>query len=533
MKLLGKLKNIGLPLLLVVPLVSGCKKSLDVESGSRQPSILQPDSASPSITVPAESVHYSNSSTLEIRGICLANATVILSGADSQTVQCENFEYRFTVNKPDDGSYNFAVSQDLGSSESRAEALLWIKKSSVSKPALTNPVGNPYFSGETVLNITGSCETGASLVLIQGGVGQTTCQNSQFTLSVQKFSDGTYPIEIAQRDLAGNENSTVFDWVKQGLDVTPNNPQIVVTTSQVFSVSGGSNSYTVTFIENNSGGTFDTGTLTYTAGTVSGVFDKIRLEDGQGFSRDIDVEVIPDVPDHFEFPTLVGDGQESGDNQTQTVGQALALPMVAKVVDRFGNAVPFYPVVFEKTSGDLILVDSTRQVTDSSGLATMNVIQGFTEVRSYVQVKPQGVLLPDTNGTGLTSLTYQTLSSNNNSSKFDLSFNTGSNPEDTYIGDVNADGNQDILVLNKGENSVSVLGGIGNGLTTAFPKILNVCISPTSMTVADFDGDTFVDILLSCSSNNEYAYVSGNGDGTFDPPVRTALSLNESLPVHI
>jgi len=533
MKLLGILKNIGLPLLMVVPLVSGCKQSLDVESGSRQPSILQPDSASPSITVPGESVHFSNSSVLEIRGICLANATVILSGADSQQVSCENFEYSFTVNKVDDGSYNFAVSQDLGTSESRAEALLWIKKSTVSKPALISPSGNPYFSGETILNITGSCETGAELILLQGGIGQTTCVNSAFALTVQKFSDGTYPIEIAQRDQAGNESSTLFNWVKQGLDVTPNNPQIVVTNSQVFTVSGGSNAYTVTFVENNSGGTFDAGTLTYVAGTLSGVVDRIRLEDGQGFSRDIDIQVVADIPDHFEFPTVVGDGQESGDNQTETIGQAFAMPLVAKVVDQYGNGVPFYPVIFERTSGDVLLVDSMRQTTDVNGLAFMNVIQGFTEVRSYIQVKPRGVLLPDILGTGQTRLTYQTLSNNNNTSKFDLKFSTGSNPEDTFIGDVSGDGNQDILVLNKGENSISILLGVGNGLTTSAPKLLNVCISPTSMTVADFDGDNFVDVLLSCSSNNEYTFLSGNGDGTFNSPSRTPLSLDESLPVAI
>jgi len=533
MKLLGILKNIGLPLLMVLPLLSGCKKSLDVESGSRQPSILQPDSASPSITVPSGAVHYSNTSSLEIRGICLANATVILSGADSQIVNCSNFQYSFTVNKVADGSFNFSVSQDLGSSESRAENLLWIKKSTVSKPALSNPLGNPYYSGETTLNITGSCETGAQLILVQGGIGQTNCINSQFSLNVMKFSDGTYPIEVMQRDQAGNENSTLFDWVKQGLSVMPNNPQIVVTSSQVFTVSGGSNSYTVTFVENNSGGTFDTGTLTYTAGTVSGVTDKILLEDGQGFSRDIDVQVIADIPDRFEFPTLVGDGQSSGDSQTQIVGRDLIEPLVAKVVDRFGNAVPFYPVIFEKTSGDVTLVNSMRQITDANGLAVMNIIQGFTEVRSYVQVKPQGVLLPDIGATGRTSLTYQILSDNNNSGKFDLSFSTGSNPEDTFSGDINGDGNPDMLILNKGENSVSVLSGIGNGLMITFPKILNVCISPTGLTVADFNGDTFVDMLLSCSSNNEYAFLSGNGDGSFNAPVRTALTLDESLAVDI
>lgn len=533
MKLLGIYKNIGLSLLMMIPLLSGCKKSLDVESGSRQPSILQPNSASPSITVPSGAVHYSNASVLEIRGICLANATVILSGADSQTVKCSNFEYSFTVNKSDDGSYNFAISQNLGSSESRAENLLWIKKSSVSKPALTNPLTNPYYSGEVTLNITGSCETGSEIVLVQGGIGQTNCINSGFSLNVMKFSDGTYPIEVMQRDQAGNENSTLFNWIKQGLSVTPNNPQIVVTRTQVFNVSGGSNAYTVTFTENNSGGTFDAGTLTYTAGTTSGVVDKIRLQDGQGFSRDIDVQVISDIPDHFEFPTLGGDGQSSGDNQTQIVGQNLVEPLVAKVVDQYGNPVTFYPVIFEKTSGDVTLTDSMRQVTDANGLAVMNIIQGFTEVRSYVQVKPQGVLLPDIGSTGRTSLTYQILSDNNNSGKFDLSFATGSNPEDTYVGDIDADGNQDMLILNKGENSISVLSGIGNGLMTAFPKLLNVCISPTAMTVADFNNDTLVDILLTCSSNNEYAFMVGNGDGTFITSVKTALTLDESLAVAV
>jgi hypothetical protein len=521
MSLFTKTIRTGVPLFVVLSLFLGCKKNLDVESGTRTPSILRPDSATPSITVPNVATFYSNSSSLEIRGICLANATVVLSGDDEQTVSCDDFEYSFTVNKAVDGSYNFSISQVLGSGQSSAESLLWIRKTSVSQPALTNPTTNPYFSGETILTVTGGCETGSEIILAQGGVGQTTCINSQFSLDVTQFTDGTYPIEILQRDQAGNENSSSFDWIKQGLEASPDNPQVIVTRSQVFSVSGGTNSFTVTFTENNSGGTFDEPTLTYTAGTVAGVVDKIRIEDGQGFSSDIDIQVIPDAPDHFEFPT------PNGDNQTQIIGQNLVEPIVAKVVDQYGNAVPFYPVIFEQTSGDVTLIDSMRQVTDVDGLATMNIIQGFTEVRSYVDVKPQGVLLPDVNSTGRTRLTYQILSDNNNSNRFDLIFSTGSNPEDVYVGDVNGDSTPDMLILNKGENSVSVLSGLGNGLMTTLPKVLNVCISPSAMAVADFNGDSFVDLLLTCTSNNEYAFLSGNGNTA----VRTALTLDESLPI--
>lgn len=515
---------------LLLIFANGCKKNLDVDEGSRLTSILDPDAENPLISSPTETPFYSQSSSLVIAGNCIDDAEVLLTGADEQKVICKNSVYSFNVEKAADGSYNFAVAQKIRDAESKASNLLWIKKSSVSKPALTNPISDPYYSAQNVLTITGGCETGSTLFLSQGGSGTANCLNSNFSLVVTQVGEGTFPIEVTQRDQAGNENSTSFSWIKQGFEVTPQDPVVAVTESQVFTVSGGANTYTLSLVTNESGGSFDDVTNTYTAGTVSNVVDQIRVVDSQGLESVIDIQVNPGEPDHLN---LLSVPVNSGDNQIQTIGQNLIDPLTISVVDRFENPVSGVSILFEKTAGDLKFLANKIQVSDDTGLVNMNVMQGYTDVRSYVIAKPLDVTLADVNGTGRVSYTYQALSSNSNSGKLDLFFATGSGPEDSIAADLDGDGVQDLIVLNKGENSVTTMMGIGNGLFNSLPRILNVCVSPTSILVDNFDADPSLDLLLSCSSNQEITFLSGNGNGSFGNPTRFPVTVDEAFPVFV
>lgn len=506
----------------------GCKEALDVESGAGLPSLLEPNNGVPTISSPPSTTFYSNDSDLLIEGVCSEGARVSLNGDSTETTTCSNSRYSFSVNRVTDGSYSFNISQIVAGVNSGAANLLWIRKTSVSNPAVTTPSTNPYSSSNTTLSMMGSCETGATIELTGDATGSDLCVDSSFNIDVLKFIDGVYNININQRDQAGNTSSIVFQWNKGALSVIPDNPQIVATTTQIFSILGGSGSYAVVFLDNQSGGTFDSMTNTYTAGTVAGagVIDQLEITDSQGFTRIIDIDVLAAAPDHFDFPVVSGDGQNI------LVGNDLALPLSAKVVDQYGNGVPNVSVLFQNTSGDVYFADPSLQITDANGDAFLNVRQGFSSFRNYVTASSFIGVFPDVVLSSRTSLPFQILSNDNNSGNFDLDFNVANGPDNQIIADVNGDTFLDVLVLNKGDNSVSVLPGVGNGLMGVLPKKTGLCSGPSSMVSGLFDGDATVDIMMSCTGG-EYSFIPGNGNGTFGTVVNTLISGGESFPVDI
>ena len=80
---------------------------------------------------------------------------------------------------------------------------------------------------------------------------------------------------------------------------------------------------------------------------------------------------------------------------------------------------------------------------------------------------------------------------------------TGTNPQSVALGDFNSDGIQDLAVANPNDNTVSILLGKGDG---TFPKSQLVTLpsgtAPNSVTVADFNGDGFSDIVVAGSGND-------------------------------
>lgn len=95
---------------------------------------------------------------------------------------------------------------------------------------------------------------------------------------------------------------------------------------------------------------------------------------------------------------------------------------------------------------------------------------------------------------------------------------TGVDPIYVSVGDFNEDGIPDLAVSNdngfKGESTVSILLGNGDGNFTPAAAVPDGSVAPSLSSVADFNGDGHLDIFL---SNGFYGYtvLLGNGDGTF------------------
>src|SRR6185312_15066512 len=71
----------------------------------------------------------------------------------------------------------------------------------------------------------------------------------------------------------------------------------------------------------------------------------------------------------------------------------------------------------------------------------------------------------------------------------------------------------DLAVASPGGNSVNVFG-TGNGSFGAFVS-LPVGNAPTSVAMADFNGDGALDLVAGNSADNSVSVILGNGSGSF------------------
>jgi hypothetical protein len=89
-------------------------------------------------------------------------------------------------------------------------------------------------------------------------------------------------------------------------------------------------------------------------------------------------------------------------------------------------------------------------------------------------------------------------------------FEVGNFPRSIAVGDLNGDGQPDIVVSNQLDHTTSVLIATGNG---AFAPQQQYPVTGSSLAIADLDGDGKPEVLVAAG---DVAVLHGVGDGTFD-----------------
>lgn len=169
----------------------------------------------PTILTPPQLTIANNQNYLNISGVCENNANLVITGADSTTLPCNNGEFTYNSSKSADSVYTYAINQvDLAGNNSSTVTVNWTRDTNPSaSPSITNHV-SPYISNQSSLTLAGACVSGETVMLSGDHVSSTTCTSSSFSFNILKTTDQTYNFSIHQVDPSGNSSQPVsFVWI--------------------------------------------------------------------------------------------------------------------------------------------------------------------------------------------------------------------------------------------------------------------------------------------------------------------------------
>jgi hypothetical protein len=96
-------------------------------------------------------------------------------------------------------------------------------------------------------------------------------------------------------------------------------------------------------------------------------------------------------------------------------------------------------------------------------------------------------------------------------------YSTGSSPLSIAVGDFNNDTRLDIVVANSADTNIGVLLGYGNGsFANQATYSTGLKFQPYSVAVADFNNDTFLDIIATNYDASNVIIFVGQDNSTFE-----------------
>jgi hypothetical protein len=232
---------------------------------------------------------------------------------------------------------------------------------------------------------------------------------------------------------------------------------------------------------------------------------------------------------------------------TQAVGKESYYLVEAAAAGSFEITVGASGLHAEVLDRDTLAVLATSVPTGSAGeQASIAVKQGQ---RFVVHV------FGDAGAQGAFSLELTNFDQFNTSENQTMFFPAGNGPSQEAVGDLNGDGNPDLVVTNTLSDSISVLLGNGDGTFQA-PRSFTVgafqngnpatyAFQPAearSIRLADLDRDGFLDVVVANYNSGDVSVLLGRGDGTFAPERRYSATagpfslavahMNTGDPVH-
>jgi len=204
------------------------------------------------------------------------------------------------------------------------------------------------------------------------------------------------------------------------------------------------------------------------------------------------------------------------------------------------------------SAGEIVLVEVTNRLVDPLDIPIHPYNFSFTtafdtgegtfadKVDYSTGVNPRSVYVSDLDGDGdgdlvVTNRTDNSVSVLKNDGKGvfggKVDYQTGSLPHSVFATDLDGDGDGDLAVANSGSNSVSILKNSGDGTFTT--KVdYSVGTLPTAISLADMDGDGDADIVVANSGSSGISVRKNNGNGTFSTNVAETTGIDpQSLVV--
>jgi len=108
-----------------------------------------------------------------------------------------------------------------------------------------------------------------------------------------------------------------------------------------------------------------------------------------------------------------------------------------------------------------------------------------------------------------------------------LSIDNG--PADLTVGDIDADGFDDIAIANERADTLNLLFGTGAGLQSAEVIALPVDSAPSAVAMADFNSDGAVDLVFGSTELRDIGILFADGNAGFENPAPVTLETSTSI----